>query len=347
MLEGQTVATRTLIQASVVAAVFLLVMLLLNAAEVFLVIFGGILFAILFDGIAKWLSKKIGLPRRWALAIGLITPLLLIGVGIWLIAPNVSNQAAELADRIPRVVAQMQDKMLQYQWANRLLEHADRLKSVLPDGSRAATAAANFFSSTFGGLGELLLALVVGLFLSINPKLYINGVLNLVPVDKRGRAEEVLVATGSTLASWLLAKVISMLVIGVLTTSGLWIIGIDLALVLGVIAALLSFIPNIGPVVALIPAGLMALMGGPNELAYVVILYLGVQAFETYLLTPLLQQHMADLPPALTISMQVLLGVLAGIVGVIVAAPLTAAAMVMIRMWYVEDLLGDYGAGSK
>lgn len=346
-MEAQTVATRTLIQASVVALVVLVVLLVLHGAEVFLIIFGGILFAILFHGIAMWISKKTGLPEKWALSISLIVPLLLIGVGSWLIAPAVSNQAAELADRIPRAVARLQQQLLQYEWANRLLAHADRLKNALPGGSSAASAAAEFFSSTFGGLGDFIFALAIGLFLTINPGTYINGVLHLVPVGKRDRAKDVLVATGSTLESWLVAKIIAMLVIGVLTTIGLWIIGIDLALVLGVIAALLSFVPNIGPVVALIPAALIALVSGPDKLTYVVILYLGVQALESYVLTPLLQQRMADMPPALTISMQVLLGVLAGILGVIVATPMTAAAMVMIRMWYVEDLLGDRSAGSK
>jgi predicted PurR-regulated permease PerM len=132
-----------------------------------------------------------------------------------------------------------------------------------------------------------------------------------------------------------------MAVIGVLTTLGLWIIGIDLAMILGLIAGVLSFIPNIGPIIALIPAILIALISGPDKVIYVMLLYGGVQGIETYMLTPVLQQRMVDLPPALTISMQVLLGVLAGAVGVIVATPITAALMVMGKMWYVEDLLGD------
>lgn len=208
-----------------------------------------------------------------------------------------------------------------------------------------ASAAAKFFSSTFGGVGDFVFAMVVGLFLTLTPSVYLKGLMHLVPLGKRDRAREVLDATGSTLNAWLMAKITSMIVIGIMTTLGLWIIGIDLALVLGVIAALLSFIPNFGPVIALIPAALIALVSGPDQLMYVVILYLGVQAFESYLLTPFLQQRLVNLPPALTISTQVLLGALAGILGIILATPRTAAAMVMIKMWYVEDLLGDRCVG--
>ena len=340
-MVARAIAVRTLIQASVAAAVVLLVMLLLNATHVLLAIFGGVLIAVLFHGTAKWISKKTGWPRAWALTISLAAPVMVVGIGLWLVAPNVSEQAAELAERMPQAMSQLQEQVRQYEWANRLIEQADRIRDLLPGDSSMAGAAATFFSSTFGGVGDAIFALVVGLFLALNPAIYINGALHLVPLGKRERAREVLDATGSALGSWLMAKITSMFVIGILTTLGLWIIGIDLALVLGAIAALLSFIPNFGPVIALIPAALIALISGPDQLLYVVLLYLGVQAFESYALTPFLQQRMVDLPPALTISMQVLLGVLAGILGIIVATPLTAAAMVMIKMWYVEDLLGD------
>lgn len=346
-MEAKAVALRTLIQASVAAAVFLVVMLLLNAAQVFLAIFGGILLAILFHGIVRWVCNRTGLAHPWAFAVALIVPLLITVLGIWMVAPSVTEQAAELADRLPQSVARLQDKVKEYDWANRLIEHADRVRDALPGDSSMASAAATFFSSTFGGLGDVVFAVVVGLFLAMSPRLYVQGVLHLVPLGQRDRAREVLNATGDSLGSWLMAKIISMVVIGILTTLGLWLIGIDLALVLGVIAALLSFIPNFGPVVALVPALLIAVISGPDDLMYVIILYLAVQAFESYLLTPFLQQRMADLPPALTISMQVLLGSLAGIIGIILATPLTAAAMVMIKMWYVEDLLGDGSAGNK
>lgn len=340
-MDGKLVATRTLIQAGVLALVVLTSLLLLRGAEVFLVAFGGILFAILFQGGAGWLQDKTGLPNGWALLVTILGPLLLLALGTWLVAPDVASQAAELADRIPKAARQLESRFRELEWANRILEQKERIQESLPEGSKAVTIAAGFFSSTFGGLGNLVLALAIGLFLTINPGLYLRGLLRLVPLNKRDRAAEVLRATGSTLASWLLAKIIAMLVIGALTTAGLWLIGIDLSLVLGIIAAILSFIPNFGPIIAFVPAGLIAVIDGVGPLLYVALLYVGVQTLESYVLTPVLQQRMVELPPALTVGMQVLLGVLAGVLGVILATPLTAAAMVMVKMWYVEDLLGD------
>lgn len=342
MSNEKAMAGRALIQASVLALVALAVFVLIRAAEVFLVGFAGILLAVLLHGVAEWIRSKVGWPYEVGLAIAVLFPLLLLGLGIWLMAPDVSTQAAELAERIPEALTQLQDRVREWPWAGRIMEQKERIPKYLPDGSAATGFAARFFSSTFGGIGDLVIALVIGLFIAMSPKTYVEGVLHLVPLGKRDRARHVLRATGSALRSWLTAKIIAMMVIGVLTTVGLMVIGIDLALVLGILAALLSFVPNVGPVIALIPAALIALIGGTHQLIYVVMLYVSVQALESYVLTPMLQKQMVDLQPALTIGMQVLLGVLAGALGVIVATPLTAVGMVMVRMWYVEDLLGDH-----
>lgn len=347
MENSKTIATKAFTQACVYIGCILVALLVLRAAEVFLVIFGGILFAILFHGVAKWTSGKTGIPDNWALLLCFALALSVLGVGVWAIAPDVSKQATELADRMPKAVRQLEAQMRQYDWASSLLDQKDRIQKLLPSGSDAVGVATGFFASTFGALGNLVIALAVGLFLTISPSIYTKGLLHLVSIDKRNRTAEVLHATDDALASWLIAKMIAMLMIGVLTTLGLWWIGIDLALVLGVIAALLSFIPNVGPLIALAPALLIALISGPDTVIYVVLLYVGIQAIESYGMTPLLQQRMVDLPPALTISMQLLLGVLAGALGIILATPLTASAMVMVKMWYVEDLLGDKTAGDQ
>jgi predicted PurR-regulated permease PerM len=157
----------------------------------------------------------------------------------------------------------------------------------------------------------------------------------------------VLNESGSTLQSWLVAKLFEMLLIGGLTTLGLWLLGIELALVLGLIAGLLSFIPNIGPVLSVIPAVLLASLEGTRTMLYVVGLYTIVQALESYVFTPWMQQRIVSVPPALTISMQLLFGLLAGTLGLLLATPLVAVGMVLVRMLYVEDILGDRPEGDE
>ena len=338
-MNSKSVAHVSLIQASVYAFVALMAFLIVTASEVLLVVFGGILLAILFHGVGRWIHRQTGMNETVALAVALLLPLLAMVLGGWLIAPDIGDQASKLADRLPRAVERLQEQLLQYPWVSRFWESTRQLRELIPDGASTAQYMAGFFSSTLGALGNLLFALVVGLFLSFSPGLYLNGLLQLVPTARQARAREVLGATAATLRNWLIAKLAAMAVIGILTTAGLAVLGIDLALVLGVIAALLSFIPNFGPILSVIPAALIALVAGPDKALHVLALYAAIQAVESYALTPFLQKRLVEMPPALLLTMQVLFGVLAGVLGVIFATPLTAAAMVMIKKWYVEDLL--------
>lgn len=322
------------------ALVVLLALLVLKATEVMLAVFGGIRLAVLFHGVARWLHRKTGMGERYALALSVLILVAGIGLGIWGMAPVVSSQASELADRLPDATDKLRDRLMAYDGVGRLADNAERMRDLLPGDTKRTQYVADFFSSSLGALGNAAFILFVGLFLAIDPRLYLRGLLQLVPGRHQARTKEVLTETGEALQGWLVAKLIAMAVIGILTSVGLFALGVDLALVLGVIAALLSFVPNFGPIIAVVPAALIALVAGPDKALYVVLLYAAIQAVESYGLTPFLQQKMLDMPPALLLTMQVLLGVLAGLLGVIFATPLTAAAMVMIRMWYVEDILG-------
>jgi predicted PurR-regulated permease PerM len=132
-----------------------------------------------------------------------------------------------------------------------------------------------------------------------------------------------------------------MLAIGVVCGVGDWLLGVPEALVLGIIAGLTEFIPNLGPVVGAVPAVLVAFGVGPWHALYVALFYAVVQGLEGNLLTPLVQQRAADVPPALTITAQLVMGLLGGILGVLLAVPLAASAIVAVRMAYVEDVLED------
>jgi predicted PurR-regulated permease PerM len=135
-----------------------------------------------------------------------------------------------------------------------------------------------------------------------------------------------------------------MTAIGLLTGIGLALLGIPLAFVLAVIAALLTFVPNIGPVVSAVPAVLLGLIRSPGTALAVLGLYLGVQMVESYLLSPIIDRKTVYLPPAATIAAQLVMGVAAGLLGVALATPLLAVAIVLVRTLYVEDALGDRAA---
>jgi predicted PurR-regulated permease PerM len=213
--------------------------------------------------------------------------------------------------------------------------------TTLSRAARHGPRAGGASSTALGGFGSLVVILFVGLFAAFEPALYRRGLLRLLPPGRRARAGEILSLMAHTLRMWMLGKMASMALVGIATWVGLALLGIPLAVVLSLLAAVLAFIPNLGPILSVIPAILLALLQGSTTALWVAGLYVGIQAVESYILTPLLQKNLVSLPPAVTLIAQVIMGTLAGGLGVIVATPLTAAALVLIKEAYVRDLLGD------
>ena len=170
--------------------------------------------------------------------------------------------------------------------------------------------------------------------------MYKRGILLLIPKSKSLRISEVLDESVSTLGYWLWGQVIMMVFVGLMVAVGLWIVGVPLAFVLGIISAILEFVPIIGPVVGAVPGILIAITGGWVQALYAALVYLIVQEIEANVLAPLIQKITVEVPPALVVLAVVAFGSLFGFLGVFVATPLTALIIVWVRMLYVEDALG-------
>lgn len=202
----------------------------------------------------------------------------------------------------------------------------------------------NFFGVTTNVVevvGGIAVIIFLGLYFAAEANLYTSGVLRLVRPAHRRRGAEILHETASAIWYWMLGRLFSMTVLGVLTGIGLWVIGVPLPVALGFLAGILTFVPHIGAVVSAIPSVLIAASVNLDIALYVILLYVGVHITEGYILVPLVQRRVVHLPPALILSAQIVLGVLAGFLGLLFATPLVAAALVIIWMVYVEDVLGD------
>lgn len=200
-------------------------------------------------------------------------------------------------------------------------------------------------TTTVGTVASAVLVAFLGLFFAAQPRKYHDGLVRLVPPDRRARAREVLGRVGETLRWWLLGKALSMTLVGTLSALGLWLLEIPLALTLGLIAALLGFVPNFGPVIAVVPAALIALSHSAASAGHVLLLYLGIQTVESYVITPLVQQRTVSLPPGLLLGTQVIVGGLLGALGLALSTPMLAVAVVLVDMLYVEDVLHDDSRG--
>lgn len=191
-----------------------------------------------------------------------------------------------------------------------------------------------FFTSTFGFLGDLYTVFFLGLFLAATPKEYVKGIVSLVPRKGRSKANKVLETMGLNLRSWFKGMTYSVLITFALTAGGLLALGVDQWLILSLLAGLLTFIPNFGPIISLIPAVLVGFLDSAQQALYIGILYFFVQLIESNLITPYIQNKMLSIPAALLLFFQMLMGILGGAWGVVMATPFLVVIMTLVQELY-------------
>lgn len=346
--QRESFSTKVLIATGIIIPIILLLLLFGVAFKVLLLILAGVLFATFFRGLAGLIHKYTKISLGWSTLISVFLVIGLIVLTSWLIAPQISDQIAQLSQKMPEAISRTKQQLENNPLGKKLVDQIpENPQKWLQERSGLLKKSLGVFSTTFGVLADLYIILFIGLFMMAAPKPYESGIIKLVPISRRGRAQEVLHKLGSTLKRWIAGKLFSMLVVAVLSAIGLWILGVPLALALGIIAGLLSFIPNFGPLIALVPAVLMGFMESANTGLYVALLYVGIQALESNIITPLVQKQMVYLPPAIILISQVLLGILVGGLGLILATPIIAIVMVLINLLYVEDVLGDTSSSEE
>lgn len=311
------------------------------AADVLLLIFSCILFAVFLYELSTMVQARLHVSRRLALGLVVFVLLGLLGLGAWLMAPQLYEQARRLAALVPDSIEELRAALGRLKVVGGIFVQLPSTAQLREQIAALAPNAGLFFTGVLGAAGNVLIIVFVGIYFALQPTLYVEGMVTLVPQRKRPRAREVLGEIGDTLAKWLVGKACSMLVVGIAVSAGLAVLGVPLALILGIIAGLLDFIPYLGPLMAGVPAVLIAFTVSPVLALYTVLLLAVVQMAEGYLLTPLIDAKTVSLPPALTIVMQLLFGALFGLPGVAVATPLTAVLAVLVSTLYVQDVLGD------
>lgn len=205
----------------------------------------------------------------------------------------------------------------------------------------ALNAIVKVFSTTFGLLMNFFIAFIIAIYFAVNPDVYRNGLLRLFAPERRDRMKEVFSKIETALFRWLLGRFATMIITGASTGLVLWSLGVPMAFTVGVITALLTFIPNVGGVLSLLIASLLALPKGFGIVGAVIGLYCAMQLIESNVITPLIQKRQISMPPALLIGFQAIIGVIFGFIGLMVASPMLAAAMVAINEIYVKDTLKD------
>ena len=301
-----------------------------------LMLFGAIVIASIFRAVADLLCKYTKLPNGVSTALSIVIVLGSVGALIALFGTHVASQVQTLRDTLPAAWRALEQRIGDIG----LSEQLDRfVATITSPGGGSLSGFGRTLISIGGGLADLLVVIFAGIYLATQPNFYRMGAIKLVPPLRRKIAAEAMLESERALRLWLKGQAIAMVVVGLLTGIGLWALGMPSAFTLGLLAGVLEFIPFAGPLIAAIPAILLAMAVSPELALWVTLLYVAVQQFEGNLLTPLVQQYAVDLPGAVLLFSLIGFGSLFGTLGVILAAPLAVVTMVLVKRLYVIGTL--------
>lgn len=318
--------------ATAIVAFFVIMIWIVKAIfNVLLLLFAAALVAVFFLGLAGLLQRKLHWKQGICLAISIIGSLLLLVGFFWFSGNSIASQVSDFKEVLPSAVENVKNRLNESTLGRRAISAATSEDMT----RRISVVARQLFSGTFGVLGDVYIVLFLGVLFTVSPKSYTSGMVALIPPAGKEKAKQVIAKLGESLKRWLKGQIIAMFIVFFLTAVGLIIIGIPLWLVLSLIAGLLNFIPNFGPLIAMVPAVLIAFLQGPTTALIVAGLYIGVQTLESNLITPQIQKKMLDVPPALIIIALLVMGVLTGGWGLILAMPLMVVTMVLVQELYI------------
>jgi predicted PurR-regulated permease PerM len=333
------------------------------AATLFL-IFAGMLLAVGLNAMTTLLGRVVRLPHSLRLAIVcLVLAGLLSGV-VFLGGATIKEQATALSDTIKSqlvgVKAFLERNGIDTSYFDLGSSNAPSGASSTPaapgavpahnlpgagalasSGGAIVSQTLKLLLGTVSAVGNFFIVLFLGLTFAAQPSVYRKGLLFMMPARHRARATVIVDRIGETLERWLIAQIITMFAVFVVTWIGLAIIGIQSSFILGLQAGLLTFIPTVGALLGGLIVVLASLASGWVAAASAFVLFLGVHALESYILTPILQRQALEIPPATLFAFQILLGVVFGIWGLALALPLMAIAKVIIDHFKADETSSD------
>ncbi len=307
-----------------------------------LLVFTAVVLATALNRFVKWLQRK-GLHRNIALVCAISSILVFLILFIWLIFPPFSEQLQKLIEVLPRVwvkidleLGLLQAKLPDY--IPKLPNRKDLL-SQLPPLQELISSFVGVFSDSLIVLLQLLLVIALTIMILASPQRYRKAFLSLFPSFYRRRADAILSQSEAALGNWLKGILINCLFIGISSGLGLAVLQIRLVLVHALLAGILNFIPNIGPVTSVIFPLSIAVLEAPWKIVAVIIWYVFIQNIETYWLSPIVMARQVSLLPAVTLTAQIFFARTFGIIGLILALPLTVVAKTWIEEALFKDIL--------
>ena len=314
----------------VVAVLFL--WLTWAARYVLLLLFASCIGALILSTFTKWLRSWIPMRRGFAFAVVITSISLMIALLIWARGGLLLQQIGDLQSIFPSAIRQIHMRLQSETWGRWILAQTLDSEQLARGASFVLSGIGGAMYLTGATIAAILLVTISSLYFGAEPDFYLRGVRRIVPATYRSTFEACLTSVTKTVRAWLLARLLSMTAIGALISCGLFLMGVPLAGTLGIIAALLTFVPNIGPILSVVPAALLAFAISPTKGLLTILLFCLAHFLEGNLVSPLADRGIVKLPPSLTLSAQLLLGSIAGALGVALAAPLMAVTLSVLSV---------------
>ena len=323
-------------RALIVIALAALALLLWQLRSVLVLLFGAVLMGTIIRALAEPLTKYLRLPDAVAVLVSVLVIVgVIVGVG-WLLGQQISAQTDALAQTLPRALAQVDQWLAGFGLAHPFQTWLAQLHN---NGGTLVSRFGNWLSAASNGVANFLIVFFGGVFLASEPRFYRTGAIKLIPEAKRGLVSQALSESERALRLWLKGELIAMLVIGLMTGAGLWLLGVQSWLVLGILAGFFEFVPFAGPILSAIPGILIALVQSPELALWTTLMYIFVQHSEAYLIQPVIQQYAVDVPAVVLLFSLLAFAVLFGVIGILFAAPLCVVTYVLVKRLYVIEAL--------
>ncbi len=328
--EPRTSPSATTKRLAIAAAVLAFVVL---TAKVLLVLFAGVLLALVFRGAADWLSRRLHVRYGIMVAAVVVAFVASVAIGGAVLAPAIGDQLAQLKQDLPRAFHEVQERVRHLP----VVEQSAGAKDLGPEAKNVAAGAIAALGTSIEVLGGLAVVFFVGVYGAAQPGVYVRAALTAVPKEHRPRVRRALEDAGSSLTRWLFGRLVAMLFVGLTCCIGFALLKVPLATTLGVLAGLLTFVEYVGAVASGVPPALLAFTKSPALALAVVVLFTVLHVIEGYVLTPLLARASVRIPPAFALAGQVLLAALVGPLGLTFATPLLVVIASAVRAWRSES----------
>ncbi|MEO7523638.1 MAG: AI-2E family transporter [Ferruginibacter sp.] len=329
---GLTYTKKVWIAAGIFALSFVLLLLFKTLFSVLLLTLAAVLFAVYFHGCASFFKSKLPLSYPWSLALSIIVNIILLVAFFWFVGARLEQQISQLTNGFPQTIDNARSYLQKSSLGSRVLDYL----GSTGNSKKTISIAKHFFSSGFGILSDAYIVLLLGMFFIATPSTYKRGVIHLLPPKAKDEGESILNEMHQVLKDWVKGQLFGFLFIAVLSGLGLWAIGMPMVISLALIAGLLNFIPNFGPLIALVPALLIALTLNSSTAILVLCIYTFIQIIQSAVTQPLIQKKMVSVPPAIVIFGQVAMGILGGFWGILLATPVITIIMTLVNKLYVE-----------